>query len=304
MSSNVEPEEAQAILSMMEGKSHAEATISERDFRKPCRLSQPELEEVEGRAVESIGDLGTFFSDTLGSPCRVDLVGVGESNAEGLFSELGEHFALLRFQCRGAIGWLAWDNRAAVAALERIFGTAANEPEARRLSRLENQILGNLLANFAAIAAAPLDATLEEFVVVENEAQVGSWRDAGGEPDPHRLHLEFSLDSEDETSVVHVYLPGFQKEIRAATLPADLTLPSHLKGVSVEISVRLAECEIPLAQLLSLEEGDVIPTCVPVGTLATVLVEGREAVRARLGQHRGLYAVRVEELIDHPEPSR
>jgi flagellar motor switch protein FliM len=304
VTSNVEPEEAQAILSMMDGKSRADAEISQRDFRKPCRLNQPQLEEIKGRVLDTVTDLGTFLSDTLSSPCRVDLVGVGEANAEGLFDKIGEHFTMLRFRSRGEFGWLTWDNRAAVTALERIFGTSPKAPEARRLTRLENQVLGNLLANFAGVATEPLEVKLDELVIVENTAQIGSWHDAERDPDSHRLHLEFSIDGEGETSVLHLYLPGFRKETEGiAAVPADAELPAHLREVTVEVTVRLAECEIPLAQLLALEEGDVIPTPVRIGEHATILVEDQEVARGRLGRHRGSFAVRTEELIDRMEES-
>jgi len=306
VSSNVDPEEVQAIMNMMDGDGRVPANVAQRDFRKPMRLSQPQIDEIQTRLLGAITPLSDFLSENLGHPCRVDLSAVGEASAESLFDDLGEHFALLRFRSRGQIAWVRWDIRAAIAALERIFGVANADPEARHLTRMETQILGNLLAGFAAMTTEVLEVDAVEFAVVENSGQIGDWRDAEGEADAHRLHLELAVSGEDEASAIHLYLPGFQKEGESASglEEGGLDLPQHLDLVEVEVTIRLAECEISLSQLLSLEEGDVIPTSAHVDQPATILVEGKELAVGRLGTYRGNYAVHTEQLLDLTEESR
>ena len=81
-------------------------------------------------------------------------------------------------------------------------------------------------------------------------------------------------------------------------------LPEHLGPVDVTISAQLAGCEVSLDQLLALEAGDVIPIDARVGDLAVVKVEGCAFARARLGQHRGQLAIRIEQLEAKPEEPR
>ena len=306
MNANVEPEEVDAIMGMMGRGKTVSSEVNQRDFKKPMRLSQSQVEELESALLECITPLGEFLTETIGRPCRVELDKIHEANAEGLFDKPDEHLAMLRFRSGGHPAWVVWDIRSALCTLECIFGASSGMPEARHLTRMEGQVLGNILASFAATVTSTLGMDAEEFAIVENEGQIGSWRDGAPKPDPHRLHLEFGLEGIGEPSGLHVYLPGFHANEGSPVegLGPGLELPKHLERVEVELSVRLAECEITLNQLLALEEGDVIPTSVRLGDPATILVEGKELATGRLGTHHGHFAVLVEQMMDNSEESQ
>ncbi|MEW6073120.1 MAG: FliM/FliN family flagellar motor C-terminal domain-containing protein [Planctomycetota bacterium] len=306
MSANVDPEEVQAILGMMEQNGSAAAQVSQRDFRRPRRLSQPQIEEITAKLTECLAPLGEHLAETVGSPCQVTLASVGEVSAEGLFDDAGEHPAVLRCLVGGQPAWAAWDPAAAVGALERILGAAPSDVEARRLTRVERRVLGGFLTHVVNLLAGALGREATDHAIAEDAGQIGSWRDGAGRPDAHRLHVELGVEGAGEPSVLHIYLPGFQ-ELHGPSgtdLAPGLELPRHLERVVVGVEVRLAACEIPLSQLLALEAGDVIPTPVRIGAPAVVLVEGEALAAARLGTHRGHFAVRVEHFIDPTEESR
>ena len=72
-----------------------------------------------------------------------------------------------------------------------------------------------------------------------------------------------------------------------------MKLPEHLDLVPVAISARLGAADLPLAELLALEVGDVIPLGVDAGAPLEVWAEDRPWAQAMLGASAGRLALRL-----------
>lgn len=304
MSASIEPEETQAIMDLMGAGQGSRGQVSERDFRRPHRLSVPAREALVRRLQDRIPRLEAHLAAMLGAVHPLELAGLGEASAEDVVEQAALPLAALRFAVGGQPAWILWESVAAVAAVERILGSKA-KPAARRLSHAETRVLNDLLAPMAREAAEALDQKAEGYAVAQSIEALGTWRDGGKQADVHRLELELGIEGPGEPSTMRIYLPA--PGSLAATKPSaagPVELPAHLDPVEVSLTARLAGCEVSLAQLLSLEEGDVIPIDARVGDLAMVTVEGCPFARARLGRRRNRLAIRIERIEERSEDSR
>ena len=172
----------------------------------------------------------------------------------------------------------------------------------RAFTRIEQQVLGGALAGIAEIVLRAVGRELDDAVVVDSLRAFGSWRDGGDAADAHRLAVDLSIGGiGEEPSELQVYLPGIAAGAEDdESAPAEL--PHHLDHVAVDLVVTLGETEIPLAQLLELEEGDVIPLGTPSDGLLSLSVDGWELGKARLGHRDGHVAVAFIEPVD-PRPA-
>jgi flagellar motor switch protein FliM len=73
-------------------------------------------------------------------------------------------------------------------------------------------------------------------------------------------------------------------------------LPARLAEIQVDLAARLGASDVPLAELLGLEAGDVIPLSTPADRPLRIYVEDRLRARAVLGQKDGRLAVRIVEI--------
>lgn len=304
MSANIEPEETQAIMELMGAGARGDAQVSERDFRRPHRLSGQARQALVRRLQERITRMEANLAGMLGAVHPLELAGLGEASAEDVVEQASLPLAALRFVVGGQPAWIVWESIAAVAAVERILGSNA-KPAARRLSHAESRVLGDLLTPIAREFSEALDSKAEGFTVAQSIEGLGSWRDGGKAADVHRLELELGIEGLGEPSTMRIYLPA-PRSLSAiqASEASPAELPAHLDPVEVSVSARLAGCEVSLAQLLALEEGDVIPIDARVGDLALVTVEGCPFARARLGRRRNRLAIRIEGIEERSEESR
>jgi flagellar motor switch protein FliM len=301
--SNIEPEETQAIMDLMaEGPARPEI-VAERDFRRPRRLSSSVREELARVFKEIIPSLEDQLAEVLGSACPVELVGVGEASAEDLVAESDAPLVALRFDAGGQPAWIIWENLAAVTAVEKILGSKAEAAE-RRLSHVECRVVRDLLSRIAVASAESIGFATRNFAVAQSLETLGSWREGGKDANVHRLEIELGLQGPGEASTLRIYVSCPDLAAIEAEKAAAVELPEHLDKVEVSVAAQLAGCEVSLDQLLALEEGDVIPIDARIDDLAVVTVEGLPFARARLGQHRGHFAIRIEQLEEEPKETR
>jgi flagellar motor switch protein FliM len=301
VTSNVEPEEVQAIMDLTEASGESPGAgpveVSPRNFGTPLRLCAEKLAGIELSVRKALPEAERVLAMALRKPHALELVQAVEVNAEGLFSALDEPFAIVRFEVAGQPGWLVWESQAAAAAVEVALGTAEpSAQEARALSSLERNVMERLLQGLIQAVAAPLGVTPQSFRVVELVDDLGTWRDGGPTADRGRMHLHFAFQGPGEASAFDLYLPGIIPADASASPAGEVALPEHLAGVTVEFAARLGTDHIPLAQLLEIEVGDVIPLGTPVGEPLQVHVEDLPCARAELGSKHGNLAVRITEI--------
>jgi len=274
--------------------------VAARDFQRPRRLSRERLRELALPLENLLPALEKRLSDSPGLALGLSLGELSESDAGTLFAGAAEPLCVLRFRVGKDPAWAVWEPLAAVGAVETLFGARGSIGTARKLSPSEAKVAQQLLGEITRAVCGALKLAPAELVLVQSASELGTWREGGETAQPHRLEVRLQLACGATTSTLCLYLPGIGAgEAVLAPLPAKL--PAHLERVEVELSARLAGCEISLDQLLALEEGDVIPLEARVGDPTTLAVEGLTLAEARLGCHRGRLAVRVERLRVEPE---
>jgi len=302
VSTHVEPHEAQAILDAVRPaapRGRADG-VEPRDFSRPLRLSGQALAHVRRAVQAALPDCARELSRTLRGEHDLGLAELGEERVEGLFDELVEPFALVRFEVGGQPAWARWDVAGAVAAVEVALGAPAPGGNERPLSAVERRLLLRLLGPLATRLGAALGLEVSGAHVVEAAEDAGSWADGGPGADRARLRLHLAFDGPGGGSGIDLWLPGVAGGVPEPPAGPE-ALPPHLDEVGVVLSARLGARDVPLAELLAIEEGDVIPLDTPVDGLLEVLAEEAPCARARLGRHGERLALRIETLGPPPE---
>jgi flagellar motor switch protein FliM len=302
VSTQVEPHEAQAILDAVRPAAPRGAAdgVEPRDFSRPLRLSGQALAAVRRALQAALPDCAHELSRTLRGEHDLGLAELGEERVEGLFDELDEPFALVRFEVGGQPAWARWDVAGAVAAVEVALGAPAPSGSERSLSGVERRLLLQLLGPLATRLGAALGLEATSGRVVASPEDAGSWADGGPGADRARLRLHLAFDGPGGASGIDLWLPGVVGQVPDDDAPPQ-DLPPHLDEVGVVLSARLGARDVPLAELLAIEEGDVIPLDTPVDGLLEVLAEDAPCARARLGRHGERLALRIEAVGPPPD---
>jgi flagellar motor switch protein FliM len=206
--------------------------------------------------------------------------------------------AVAPFQVSGQPCWVVWDSVAAVAALELALGAPeAKGGEPRKLSSVEGMLFKRVANSVLRELGPLLDFTFEGLRVATLLEELGSPRDAGAQYDPRRLLVLLEIELSTGTSSLRLYLPPPSDPGAARTAGATaMKLPGHLDLVPVSISARLGAADLPLADLLALEVGDVIPLGVASGAPLEVWAEDRPWANALLGASAGRLALKLHSL--------
>jgi flagellar motor switch protein FliM len=143
-----------------------------------------------------------------------------------------------------------------------------------------------------------LDFTAEGVRVATFIEELGSPRDVGERFDPRRLLILLELEIPTGTSSLRLYLPPPACDENASVRPdaKKQELPRHLCDVPLSISARLGAADLPLADLLALEVGDVIPLGVHTSSPLEVWAEDLPWANAMLGASSGHLALRLHSL--------
>ncbi len=298
MSTNVEPEEAEAINALVEEESSVEKStaVVQRDFRQPQRFNSKSIGDFQKAITRRLPELEKALRETFKLPISAEVMEVDEVGAEGLFDKLEAPIALAEFEIAGQPAWIRWSIRAAVKAIEHLLGSDG-EPEPRKLSNIENYLLQDTFGAVTGVITKALELESTELSMIETPEEIAGWQEAGEEAEEHRLFVAIRIEGLGESSVIHLYLPGVQaRSSSAASEKEAAPLPGHLHTVDVELGAHLGCSEIPLNDLLSLELGDVIPLGTLLSEPLQILVEGFECGTAEMGTHNGNRAIRVIEV--------
>ncbi len=303
MADNVAPEEAEALQAPLEEALSTQNEVLQRDFRRPMRMSAGQLGDLRALLQGSLASIDEFVGSALGEGTVCDLDDVSEVNAESILPQLSAPLAAARFSVGGQPGWATWQIGQALAAIGFILGEEPPEKlEERSLSHVEKRILQGFFTGIVDAILGVFEAQLEGLALAREPYELGTWRD--GDPaqaDSHRLCVGIAIDGPVPRSVLRIYLPGFQSTGVGINGSAQAALPQHLAPVDVRIHALLGRCDIPLADLMALEEGDVIPLDGEAGRVQ-LTVENQACAHGRLGQRHGKYALRLDEIVSRFQP--
>lgn len=288
------------LASPEEGPHRSPPEVSPRNFSKPRRLSPDEIQDVRKRAREALPGIAEHLTSSLRKTHELEVLEVNEVDAATIFSAVPEPFAIAKFDVGGQPGWLVWESAAALSAAEILLGASEpGAPEARAFSTLERRSIERLLTPIVAAMGAFLGLKTSDLSVLHSVDGIGSWIDGGANAEPCRLRLALTFDGPGGASHLDLYLPGIHphRAGERATQPA-AALPQHLEEVEVNLVARLGANHIPLAQLLSIEVGDVIPLEAPVTEPLRLYVEDvpQPCGRGHLGSKQGNLAIRIEQI--------
>ena len=293
--SNVDPEEVQALVG--DADTNATRTADVRDFARPRRMSGGQRGALSGIVRSLSGRLADHFRDALGKPAEVELLQISELNAGELFGDADPYPCVIGFQIEGSPGWLVWESLPAVGAVESMLGIPNERPAARTLSELEAEVLIALLQPVVGSIAEALNAEAQDFQLMQKHAGLQSSAAAGASSgDPHRLEIGLSLSIGDATSQLTFFLPGLRAQAPDEAVAGEPELAKSSLAVPVGVQARLHGSSVPLAQLLELEVGDVIPLNHRRGEPVELSVGNVRYGTARLGTHRGRLAVSLETI--------
>lgn len=304
MASNLTAEEARALATLSSSDAAAKpASVVARHFDQPQRLSAGDLEGLRDKLRHALDECARELSVALRSPASLELAELAEANADSVHGAQTQPFAALRFEVAKQPGWLIWDRKLAIDALEVALGAAApGTNQVRALSPVERSTFVRLFGGFVKRVTKHLGLEANTYSLCQEVESLGHWRQGGEKSEPQRLRLEISLTALGATSMLRLYVPGVASAAPATNkLAPAAPLPAHLGAVQVELKVILGAAHVPLSDLLALEPGDVIPLEREVGEALAVCVEDHACLRAKLGKSRGKLAVRIES-IQRPPP--
>ena len=92
---------------------------------------------------------------------------------------------------------------------------------------------------------------------------------------------------------------GVQSDKEDTDMRWSKALRDEIMDVPVSLNTKFLEVDIPLSQIMDLQEGDIIPIEMPEHI--TVLIEDLPTYRAKLGRSRENIALKIEEKIKRPE---
>lgn len=298
MASNVTPEEARALAQALAGdasEARRPTHVESRQFDRPLRLSVAESNALREKLRRSLPELARDLAPVMRGAPAIELVELTEAHADTVHQGLVEPFAVLRFEVDGQPGWLVWDCSAALAMLDVALGAAEpGKSGARAFTSIERAMFPRTLQAAMTRLGKILGLNVTGVAAAQTLDMLGHWRQGGEKSEPQRLSITLSIDGPGGPSQWRVFMPGVVGSPRsAARAEKPVPLPVHLSDVAVEVRAHLGANEVPLAELLALEVGDVIPLRLPVGEPLSVLVEDQACLRAALGRSQGRLALRI-----------
>lgn len=147
----------------------------------------------------------------------------------------------------------------------------------------------------------------------------GGWCYAGMLDDPHPLglllddamheviHATVRLADGAKEGAVFLVLPELQPQAQTPQMPATGGFPDALAArvetAEARMDAVIARLSLPLARMTGLMAGEVLPlTGATVDLVRLVGVDGRTLAEGRLGQHRGLRAIRIADMAEPAPP--
>ncbi len=293
------PEELDALVSIARERAAEAPIVEPRDFRAPRRLSVDQLAQMVSSIVRVLPEGSAHLSSWLRCDCKLEAQALVESTLDLATEGLADPLCAFALDCGGEEGLLVWDASAALAASECALGGAPTADLAgRALTNIEARMVEQLLAPLAKACAKALGGEVKSLRHLPDAATASKVRGASG--GAGRVLLQLALDSNLGPSSLRIVLAKTKApEIPSAALPAKgakQALPPVLGAVDVGLGVHLGDVEVPLADLLALEIGDVIPLELELDGVVDVHIEGRRCMTARIGHHQGRLALRIASL--------
>lgn len=191
-------------------------------------------------------------------------------------------------------------SRLAIVRLVDLYygGEGANEAPRDRLSPAEKRLFARIASGFCPLLAAALQPFADIRAGVCEDPEPGDGRHAvqaftvifAGHP-------PFELQSRYPVAMLEA-LPGLRSVAPTAADPGDHGWQARLMECALDVAFPVravfAEREMPLATLMNLREGDVLPICLPAGI--DLKVAGLRLAFGSAGESNGRAAISIDHL--------
>ncbi|MFO8008629.1 MAG: FliM/FliN family flagellar motor switch protein [Candidatus Brocadiia bacterium] len=280
------------------------------DFQQPSRFSRTQMEKLR-RLNESLAQNATSHAGRLlRSNVKTQLVSMDQMKWENLLEEVGETVVgfVLLLEPLGYRGVVTIDRQFAAVALERMMGGQVDAGDAATMefTELDVRVLGGLLQGAFLEPLPELWSNIGDFRVergsfVEELATLDLFP-----PAEDFVQFSFLLQSNVGSGQVSLAVPfqavrdlppKEQEETAETPSAADESirraLRDNLRETRVELTVLLGAADIPVGELVKLQQGDVIVLDTRVGDALEVHVNDKKKLGGYPGVHNGKYAVKI-----------
>jgi flagellar motor switch/type III secretory pathway protein FliN len=310
---NVSPEEVEALVGQEDSIASQEA-VEIRDFSQPRRLSPAQQSSIRTLVEGSLPALKPELTRWLRGEPELEITGIGEASALGLFDEQQDILAIQTIDISGSQGWIVWDNEAALRTVSNAFGSLAPSQEdegddsekdeipidLRKLTPMELGIVYDILRVFTDHLGELLGLQITPGTYFQEKAKFDEEFVSDERSDAQRLFLHIDVHGPACSSTLRIYLPGILPEVETQDGRPGIKLPTHLDLIPIQLSAVLGTADVSLSDLMAIEIGDVIPLETLVGSPVDILIEGKKSGTAQWGALHGSPALSIESIDSNP----
>jgi len=299
----VKPDLSQAEVEALLGEEVCvNDVVTTRDFRRPMRIGPDQLDGLKKKLNSCLPSIERAIAPRFGGDLALTLTHIEETTRSSFLETLEDHdFFVQSFTLDDQSGWVYWAPKDARRAIEKSLGCGSSTTIDASLSGLERSLAGGFATEIAMRLSSELGATLSDGDRFTEKRILQASVDAAAAEDEQRLSLTLQLSADTFSSELRVYLPGIKpSDSQRPNTESPTALPEHLNDVGVVVSAELASLELPLQDLLDLEEGDVLALGPKSEMRAQLTLNGRSAGTATYGRDGERLALRVEEFRIDP----
>jgi flagellar motor switch protein FliM len=266
------------------------------------RIGHTQLDVLKKKVNSCLPAIEQAIAPRFGNELALALTHIEETTRSSFLESLEDRgFFVQAFTLDGQSGWVYWAPSDARRVIEQSLGCGSAAVADTPLSGLERSLAGGFATEIAAKLSSELGATLVDDERFIEKRILQASIDAAPTDDEQRLSVVLQLSSETFSCEMRFYLPGVKaRESQSSRVESPETLPEHLNEIGVELSAELASLELPLQDVLNLEEGDVLALGPRSEMRALLTLNGRAAGTATYGRDGEHLALRVEEFHVNP----
>lgn len=299
----MKPDLSQAEVDALRGEEvRSNELVATRDFRRPMRIGPAQLDGLKKKVNSCLPPIEQAMVPRFGGDLALTLTHIEETTRSSFLDSLEERdFFVQSFTLNGQSGWIYWAPADARRAIEKSLGCGSSAVIDTPLSSLERSLAGGFATEIAARLSSELGATLSDGDRFIEKRTLQASVDAAPADDEQRLSITLQLVADTFSSELRFYLPGVTSaETQGSPIQSPEALPEYLNEVGVVVSAELASLELPLQDVLNLEEGDVLALGPRSEMRAQLTLNGRSAGTATYGRDGERLALRVEEIRVNP----
>ncbi len=283
-------------------------TVSLFDFRHTVQLSPEELRSIEAECQNLCRVLSRTMVPYLNVATEFSLLSVGVANVDQFIHNFAATPVVCVFRLEEHSSLAMWEITPplAFAIVEYMLGSSQlSPPPAREMTTIETSIIKRFFKELLSIwkltwhALEETDADVD--FVTTSVAKIDM-----RQVEANVVHVVFQVRVGDREGTMNLGLPvsvlrSLMREQRGQGEEAQRRIediPPAMENVRVDVAVRLPAAHIPLAELKTVREGEIIPLGVRTDSPFIIYVNDVPKFTGESGMAEGRMAVRITEPIE------